>query len=574
MNFLRKYLVSPFGEILIIFFFLVLTNNYLGNRNNLIEADGRGYYEFLPATFIYHDLSLSYLDTLQTEFYDNKMMANDFYPRLENGNRFDKYFIGTAVMQAPFFAIGHLWASLSDKHVEDGFSRPYQISIYIAALFYTFFALIFIRKTFQTWNVNRFWIFIAQASVLYCSSLMDYIHWDAAYSHCYSFFLIAGFIYFARIFLTQNTRKSLFWAIIFLGLIFFVRPVNILILLFLPMLAENFKDFVQSLKSVFTTYLKTLLLATLVVICFYQIQCIVWYIETGHWFHYSYGDETFIWSESHFMDFLFSYRKGFFLWAPWFFVLVVCAVLFHVFRKSWYRLVTFLAAFSLLIYVLSSWWYWSYGGSIGSRPMIDFYPALLAFAAPLFAIRTGFLKWVVLALTPALAYLMIIQTYQYQRFIFTLDSMNETTYWKIFLKTEPMYIFYLWKTQIPVGQQISETPWVKHQKIQPDRWFTDTVSVENPIGSEPKVGQITFISKQKTNAELLEIRLLGFNDSLLYNTYNNMLHVVDEPKGNQFIDFRFELKEKLPEKFRAVFVIQTKESPVTIDSMKIRFFTN
>lgn len=558
-----------------ILLFLFVSNNYLSDKNDLIQADGRGYYEYLPATFIYHDLQLNYLDTLQSDFYDNDLMAGSFYPRLENGKRFDKYFIGTAVLQAPFFALGHTWAKLSKTHDESGFSKPYQLSIYIAALFYTFLGLVFIRLLFSTYGVNRFWTFVAQAGVIFCTSMNEYMHLSAAYSHVYSFFLIAGFLYCCRMYLLNDKRRPLFWAIVLLGLIFLVRPVNVLVIVFMPMLAESPQKFLVSLKTVFTTHLKTTILAVLTALLIYQIQCVAWYFQTGHWFYYSYGEETFIWSDPHISDFLFSYRKGLFLWAPWFFVLLVLGAVFHIFRKMWFRLLWFAATFMLLVYVLSSWWYWSYGGSYGSRPMIDFYPVLLAFAAPLFANGVRFFKWLILLVTPVLAYIAVIQAYQYQRGILTLDEMNETDYWKIFLKRDTMYEYYLWKREIPLGRQISETSWEKHRSMVADRWYVfDTLQVENPVDVLPKTGQITFLSPKKSNAESLEIRLLDEHDSLLFNHYQCMLHAVDERKGEKFVDYRFQIPAALPPKLKTVFVIKTNDRPVTIDSMKIRFFTD
>lgn len=570
-----KYLLSFGGEILIILLFLFVSNNFLSDRDDLIQADGRGYYEFLPATFIYHDLQLDYLDTLKSPYYNNELMAGDFYKRLDNGKRFDKYFVGTAVLQAPFFAIGHAWAHLSATHDESGFSRPYQVSIYMAALFYTFLGLVFIRFLLASYDLNLFWIFFLQASVIFCTPMLNYMHWDASYSHVYSFFLVSGFLYFSRQFLLYESGRMLFGVFVFLGMIFLVRPVNVLALLFLPFLAENFWQFKDALFSAFNKHYKTTIIAVLTCFVIYQVQCLTWYFQTGHWFYYSYGEETFIWSEPHIADFLFSYRKGFFLWAPWFFIALLVGILFHVLRGKWFRLCWFIGSFMLTVYVLSCWWYWSYGGSIGSRPMIDFYPALIAFVAPAFARSSGLLRWIVLAAAPVCAYVMVIQVYQYQRGILTYDEMDRTTYWKVFLETDPAYEWYLWKQEIPLGRKISDTPWEQHIRMQPERWYIfDTLSIRLPEGTDARRGQITFLSPRKNDREALEIRILDCKDSVLFNHYSTMLHVVNEPRGQRFIDYRFPVGAKLPVDIKAVFVIHTKASPVTIDSMKIRFFTD
>lgn len=570
-----KYSASLFGEVLIVLLFFVISNNFLAERPNLIEADGRGYYEFLPATFIYDDLTLSYLDTLQTDFYDDQMISEEFYPKLENGQRYDKYFLGTAILQAPFFGIGHAWAHISPTEKEDGFSKPYQQSIFIGSLFYALFGLVFLRLLLETFDVQKGWIWLLQVGTFFGGSLLNYVQWDAAYSHAYSFFLIAGFLYFARAYLLENKPSQIFWTVFFLGFICLVRPVNLLIICFVPLLTTNINQLVYQFKMVFTRHWKIILGAIVVILSIAQIQCWVWYQQTGNWIHYAYGDESFIWSEPHIIDFLFSYRKGFFLWAPWFFLIISYAIVYYIRRKNVYRLITFLCGFGILIYVLSSWWYWSYGGSIGARPMVDFYPAFLLFVAPAFNRNSGMFKSIFLLTTPIFMYIMAIQTYQYQKGILTLDQMDKTSYWKVFLKTDPMYEYYLWKEEIPLQRKIASANWVKHANIIPNTWYvSDTLRVNLPTVNSPTKGQVTFQSDQKSGAEILEIRLLAPNDSLLFNQYSTLLHTIVEKGKKNRIDFRFEIQTKLPQQIKAVFIMNTKNSKVILDSMKIRFFTD
>jgi hypothetical protein len=566
---------SLWGELLLVLFFLIVSNNYLTKRDNLIEADGRGYYEFLPATFIYKDLQFKYLDTLQTEFYDDEIIARDFYPRLENGQRYDKYFIGTAVLQAPFFAVGHFWASNSSRYLADGFSTPYQISIYFAALFYTFLGLVFIRLLLKSYQVNRTWILVAQFGVIFCSSMLDYMHWDAAYSHVYSFFLIAGFLYFTRNYFLEDKSKSLFWAIVFIGMIILVRPVNGLILLFIPLLTENFSSLFLSLKKLFFSHFKTTIFSVILVALIFQIQCLIWFAQTGNWIHYAYGEETFNWTEPHFSDFLFSYRKGFFLWAPWFFTVFVVGIIGHLFLKLNQKLIYFLLAFSLLIYVLSSWWIWSYGGSIGSRVMIDFYPVFLVFLAPILASKVHGLKRIILLSAPIFTVIMIIQTYQFQKGILRIDHMDKESYWKVFLKTDPKYVFYLSKEEKYFKMCIQQRKWTNYKLMPKDTWYIlDTLNVDLPNDTLVHGGQILFNSYTKDGGETLEIRVLDENDSLLFNHYTTLLHVIDEKNNKNLVDYRFYIDKILPKKIKCVFVILTKKETLTIDSMKIRFFTD
>ena len=82
---------------------LFVINNYLVRPEFFIKADGKGYYDYLPAAFIYNDLNFEYTDTLQTEFYDQKSYTSG-YLHTVNGHQINKYFPGVAVLWMPFFA--------------------------------------------------------------------------------------------------------------------------------------------------------------------------------------------------------------------------------------------------------------------------------------------------------------------------------------------------------------------------------------------------------------------------------------------------------------------------------------
>ncbi len=68
----RKFRFGILQELLILFLFLLLLNNFIGHPSQVIVADGKGYYDYLPALFIYNDLNFNYTDTLVTQFYDHK----------------------------------------------------------------------------------------------------------------------------------------------------------------------------------------------------------------------------------------------------------------------------------------------------------------------------------------------------------------------------------------------------------------------------------------------------------------------------------------------------------------------
>ena len=85
-----------------------------------------------------------------------------------------------------------------------------------------------------------------------------------------------------------------------------------------------------------------------------------------------------------------------------------------------------------IAYVFSSWWIWTYGGGIGQRPMIDFYPIIaLGFAGFLqrFVVR----KFYVLVFLPFIG-LNIIQSFQIHKSILVGGQTTWDAYVQQFLK--------------------------------------------------------------------------------------------------------------------------------------------
>ena len=106
---------------------------------NALSWDVLGYYLYLPATFIYHDIGLQnqeWLDQINS-IYHNTETWYQLVPTTE-GKQAIKYPIGWSLLNLPFFFIGHLWALISD-YPADGFSKPYQYCIILGNYLYVFF---------------------------------------------------------------------------------------------------------------------------------------------------------------------------------------------------------------------------------------------------------------------------------------------------------------------------------------------------------------------------------------------------------------------------------------------------
>ncbi len=427
-------------ETIIIFLYILLLNNYLGNPDKTIYADGRGYYEYLPSLFIYHDLHRKNSEAdVDTALYQ-RISKHNFYVDY-NGYKVNKYPCGTAVLELPFFLFAYFTTPLENNDL-DGYQRPFQIMVFYAAIFYLFLALLFLAGILRLFNINKVVIFLVQLLFVFSTGILHYASNDAAYSHVYSLFAITAFVYYSKAFFISGRRKDFLYASLFLGLILILRQIHILIIFFIPFLAASF----ESLKSRISILwnIKSVLLSLLIVIGVFSIQAVSWYLQTGHFIVYSYQGEGFNFLKPEIFNFLISYRKGLFVYSP---VLLLSAlgIIFLLYRKEYYLVITWLLFFLVLIYVLSSWHAWHYGCSFGQRPIIDFYVVFFILIGILFNKLSGPARIILIILSLMTIPVNIIQTYQYKNYILHWLNMDDSKYWDVFLKTSEKYEGLVWK---------------------------------------------------------------------------------------------------------------------------------
>lgn len=425
-------------EVLIVVLYIILLNNYIGRKDLVIIADGKGYYDYLPAMFIYKDLNFNYIDTLVTDLYNHKTYNIGINPQID-GKKINKYFIGTSVVQMPFFLVAHQVALNNPELAADGYSVIYQEYVTYSAFFYLFLGLFFIRKLLRLRKVPLHWIAGLQLTVLFSSSLMHYASAEASFSHVYSFAFVAAFAYLVTLYSQSGKSRDLDLAALVFGIIVLIRPSNGLVLVFIPFLYDSFGLLASDIKRLFTKDLKQLFIAFLIAGLVIFIQPMVWYLQTGLYYVKPYSNETFDFTKFHLHDFLFSYQKGFFVYAPAFLVFIVLGSYGFLKKKNFWKTITFLLAFLLVTYVLSSWWVWFYGGSYGARVMIDYYSLIVVFASAAFTLKSNWFKIIISVAILSFSYISIIQTYQYPRFILDWGEMNKEKFWKVFLKTEDKY---------------------------------------------------------------------------------------------------------------------------------------
>ena len=86
-------------------------------EQGVIKWDVISYYSYLPATFIYGDIKLEFLDDK-----DFNRSSKFWFYTLDNGNRLIQTSMGLSILYSPFFLIAHLLAPLLGE-TPDGFSN-------------------------------------------------------------------------------------------------------------------------------------------------------------------------------------------------------------------------------------------------------------------------------------------------------------------------------------------------------------------------------------------------------------------------------------------------------------------
>ena len=387
-------------------------------RSIYTRYDTEGYYMYLPAIFIYQGFDSIPLVT-----------PSGYFPKIkETNNHYNKYPMGVAILQAPFFAIGCAIAEISSEYTIDGYSLPFQWTILMSTIFYVCLGMHLLYRLLR----RRFSIASSAISVLCIflgTNLFFYTYISPGMAHAYGFFLwCALLLYIFKTDAEPVTRNFLMLGMI-LGVLILVRPTNALALPVILLWRSN--DNTRLLNSIVTSLRKIVLLG-LPLLILVAAQLLLWKMMLGETVFYSYNREPgFIyWSSPKISNVLFHVHNGLLIYAP---ILSLAFIgLIHGIFKRQRNFILIAIVMSLALYIFASWWAWWFGGAYGHRCFVDFLPLLCIPLAYAFeeSFKNRVLTVVVIAVSVLLTWYSIEMTQAYQS-PWDGPGFGWTEYWQI-----------------------------------------------------------------------------------------------------------------------------------------------
>lgn len=415
------------GILALVIWFSVIFKIAPWEKNKVIKWDVIDYYGYVPATFIYHDLSFKFKNKLPFELSSQIWGKKNEY----SGAYIQKMTMGVGIMYTPFFFIAHIHAKIAGYDA-DGYTMPYSLWLVIGSVVYAFLSLLVLRKILLRYFTDLVTA-ITLITIFFGTNLFVYTVYRGQMSHIYSFFMISVFILYT---LKWHDKPNWFKTIVLGvtgGIIVLIRPTNIILPAFLFILYQLYdRQTFLAKRQLFTK--NWYMIGGLIIIAFMMLfpQLLYWKTFTGTWIFKSYGKEGFFFTQPHILDGLFSYRNGWLVYTPVMALAIAgIPILFKKMKVFFWPLAAFLP---LQIFIVFSWWSWWYGGSFGSRPMVDTY-ALLAIPMALLireALRSKI--WIYLSLLALLAFFIRLNIFQSKQFNMSLlhyDAMTKEVYWKI-----------------------------------------------------------------------------------------------------------------------------------------------
>lgn len=379
----REAAISPVRPHLLILTLIFLVT--LPVVNPLVHGDGVGYYAYLRAPFIQHNLqfeedwrhaNLVFMESRLGP--DNQFRPEQYTSTGRLGNVFT---IGPAILWTPFFLLAHLAVLVTNGmggHIPaDGFSLPYRLLAALGTAFYGFCGLALSYLMARKYVASTAAL-LATLGIWAGTSLPVYMYFNPFWSHAHSTFIVALFLWY-----WDHTGPARSWGQwIVMGLIsgllvdvYFVNGVFLLIPL-VESIAVYLKHFRSrdgaAIAHQFTANVTYLAVFAIVILPTLITREIIF----GGWFRFgSYSEAPWDWHAPFWRSVLFSSDHGMLSWTP---LLGLALIGLFVPLPSARRLQAYLALASIaFFYVISSYPTWDGMASYGNRFFISLTPVFV-----------------------------------------------------------------------------------------------------------------------------------------------------------------------------------------------------
>ncbi|MBP7801546.1 MAG: hypothetical protein KA109_08005 [Saprospiraceae bacterium] len=398
-----------------------------------ISWDVSGYYLYLPAFFIYHDLkNLDFKPGLDEQYYPSSSPYQSYTHT--SGHQVMKYTCGLAILYSPFFLLAHILALLFGWPA-DGYSSIYQFFISLGGLVYALIGLVFFRRLLLRY-FDDLVTAVVLAILVFATNYFDYASITGAMSHNYLFTLYASILICIDQFYKSGSKKWFFITCFIMGLMVLIRPTEVLSkILLVAWGVSSWSGLKERVQFYFSRIPMVVYGVILWAIC-PLIQGIYWKYVTGEWLVYSYQEQGFSWLEGHhILQGVLSYRAGWLVYTP-IMILSLLGLIYLWIRAAGMRWV--LTAFILgSLYLTFAWDEWTYGGSLGQRALIQHYPLYLLAAAPLIRdlLARNLSKYVLYSMIALSSYYNLWLTHQaHKGGIYEAGMMNKAYFWHTLFK--------------------------------------------------------------------------------------------------------------------------------------------
>ncbi len=419
----------------------VINHRQWENKNRVIANDAVIYYAYLPAAFIYKDLTLNFKNTIN----DDEVIV--WAHKLDNGNYVLKMSMGMSMLYSPFFLGAHVYSLFTGKPA-NGYAPAYKLSLIFSSLTYLFLALILLRK-FLRYHVKEITVGIIVLILVFATNLGYYTVIEGQMSHVYSFFLFTLFLLLTRSWHAHQKIVTTMALGLLMGLISLIRPTNVVIIIIFIFWNVYNTATIKHNISVFKSKFHHITLIAIFCVIVWIPQFVYWKYTTGSWLYYSYNDEGFFFTDPVFLKGLFSFRKGWLVYTP-VMIFSIIGILYLFKIKHKYAIPVSIFTF-VNLWIIFSWWSWWYGGSFGQRALIESY-AILALPFAIFIDHIPkfkvFTKIIIITLLTVFSFLGIWNSIKYYYGSIHWQSMTKEAYFNAFWRTKPDKAFYQ-KLEIP-----------------------------------------------------------------------------------------------------------------------------